>query len=248
VQIAVDKSGTALHFGERDCSVQRRHQKLVEESPSTALTPKVREEFLTRVAKAVGAAGFRNLGTLEFLVGADGKPYFIEINCRIQVEHPVTEMVTGVDLVALQIRLAAGELMPMTQAEVERRGHAIEFRLTAEDPAQEFRPQAGEITTFRSPSGPWVRFDSHLYAGYEVPPYYDSLLAKLIVWGNTREEAIARSRAALLEVEIGGVATTRDFFLGLLETPSFLKGTATTSMLDTIGTADILAAAPKARA
>jgi acetyl-CoA carboxylase biotin carboxylase subunit len=232
VQIAVDKSGTALHFGERDCSVQRRHQKLVEESPSTALTPKVREEFLARAAKAIAAAGYRNLGTLEFLVGPDGKPYFIEINCRIQVEHPVTEMVTGVDLVALQIRLAAGELMPMTP----------------EDPAQEFRPQAGEITTFRSPSGPWVRFDSHLYAGYEVPPYYDSLLAKLIVWGNTREEAIARSRAALLEVEIGGVATTRDFFLGLLETPSFLKGTATTSMLDTIGTADILAAAPKARA
>jgi acetyl-CoA carboxylase biotin carboxylase subunit len=248
VQIAVDKSGTALHFGERDCSVQRRHQKLVEESPSTALTPKVREEFLVRAAKAIGAAGYRNLGTLEFLVGPDGKPYFIEINCRIQVEHPVTEMVTGVDLVALQIRLAAGELMPMTQAQVERRGHAIEFRLTAEDPAQEFRPQAGEITAFRSPSGPWVRFDSHLYAGYEVPPYYDSLLAKLIVWGNTREEAIARSRAALLEVEIGGVETTRDFFLGLLETPSFLKGTATTSMLDTIGTADILAAAPKARA
>ncbi len=248
VQIAVDKAGTALHFGERDCSVQRRHQKLVEESPSTALTPKVREEFLARAAKAIGAAGYRNLGTLEFLVGADGKPYFIEINCRIQVEHPVTEMVTGVDLVALQIRLAAGELMPMTQAEVERRGHAIEFRLTAEDPVHEFRPQAGEITTFRSPSGPWVRFDSHLYAGYEVPPYYDSLLAKLIVWGNTREEAIARSRAALREVEIGGVETTRDFFLGLLETPSFLNGTATTSMLDTIGTAEILAAAPKARA
>ena len=248
VQIAVDSDGTALHFGERDCSLQRRHQKLVEESPSTALTPRVREEFLARAAKAVGAAGYRNVGTLEFLVGPDGKPYFIEINCRIQVEHPVTEMVTGVDLVALQIRLAAGELMPMTQTGVERRGHAIEFRLTAEDPAQEFRPQAGEITTFRSPSGPWVRFDSHLYAGYEVPPYYDSLLAKLIVWGNTREEAIARSRAALREVEIDGVATTRDFFIGLLETPSFLNGTATTGMLDAIGTADILAAAPKARA
>ena len=248
VQIAVDAFGTALHFGERDCSLQRRHQKLVEESPSPALTAKVREEFLTKAAKAIGAAGYENVGTLEFLVGPDGKPYFIEINCRIQVEHPVTEMVTGVDLVALQIRLAAGELMPMTQAEVERRGHAIEFRLTAEDPVHEFRPQAGEITTFRSPSGPWVRFDSHLYAGYEVPPYYDSLLAKLIVWGNTREEAIARSRAALREVEIGGVETTRDFFLGLLETPSFLNGTATTGMLDAIGTADILAAAPKARA
>jgi acetyl-CoA carboxylase biotin carboxylase subunit len=208
----------------------------------------VREDFLTRAAKAIGAAGYRNLGTLEFLVGADGKPYFIEINCRIQVEHPVTEMVTGVDLVALQIRLAAGEAMPFTQTQIERRGHAIEFRLTAEDPAHEFRPQAGEITTFRSPSGPWVRFDSHLYAGYEVPPYYDSLLAKLIVWGNTRDEAIARSRAALREVEIDGVATTRDFFLGLLETPSFLNGTATTGMLDAIGTADILAAAPKARA
>ena len=245
VQIAVDDAGTALHFGERDCSVQRRHQKLVEESPSPALTTKVREDFLARAAKAIGAAGYRNLGTLEFLVGPDGKPYFIEINCRIQVEHPVSEMVTGVDLVALQIALARGDAMPMTQAQVERRGHAIEFRLTAEDPANEFRPQAGEITLFRSPSGPWVRFDSHLYAGYEVPPYYDSLLAKLIVWGPTRDEAIARSRAALREVEIDGVATTRDFFLGLLETPAFLNGSATTSMLDASGTSAILAAAPK---
>ena len=248
VQIAVDDAGTALHFGERDCSVQRRHQKLVEESPSPALTTKVREDFLARAAKAIGAAGYRNLGTLEFLVGPDGKPYFIEINCRIQVEHPVSEMVTGVDLVALQIALARGDTMPMTQAQIERRGHAIEFRLTAEDPANEFRPEAGEITLFRSPSGPWVRFDSHLYAGYEVPPYYDSLLAKLIVWGPTRDEAIARSRAALREVEIDGVATTRDFFLGLLETPAFLNGSATTGMLDASGTAAILAAAPKVSA
>ena len=245
VQIAVDHAGTALHFGERDCSVQRRHQKLVEESPSTALSPKVREELLARAAKAIGAAGYRNVGTLEFLVGSDGKPYFIEINCRIQVEHPVTETVTGVDLVALQIALARGDDMPLAQADVERRGHAIEFRLTAEDPEHEFRPQAGEIGAFRSPSGPWVRFDSHLYAGYEVPPYYDSLLAKLIVWGATREEAIARSRAALREVEIEGVATTRDFFLGLLETPTFLEGRATTGWIDAAGTAAILAAAPR---
>ena len=245
VQIAVDNEGTALHFGERDCSLQRRHQKLVEESPSTALTPRVREEFLARAAKAIGAAGYRNVGTLEFLVGPDGKPYFIEINCRIQVEHPVTEVVTGVDLVALQIALANGERMPMTQREIQPRGHAIEFRITAEDPAKNFQPQAGEISAYRSPSGPWVRFDSHLYAGYEVPPYYDSLLGKLIVWGATREEAIARSRAALSELEIDGVATTRDFFLGLLESPSFLSGAVTTSMLDEIGTAAILAAAPR---
>ena len=245
VQIAVDSEGTALHFGERDCSLQRRHQKLVEESPSTALTPRVREEFLTRAAKAIGAAGYRNVGTLEFLVGPDGKPYFIEINCRIQVEHPVTEVVTGVDLVALQITLAGGARMPMTQREIQPRGHAIEFRITAEDPAKNFQPQAGEISAYRSPSGPWVRFDSHLYAGYEVPPYYDSLLGKLIVWGATREEAIARSRAALRELEIDGVATTRDFFLGLLESPSFLNGAVTTSMLDDVGTAAILAAAPR---
>ncbi len=245
VQIAVDNEGTALHFGERDCSLQRRHQKLVEESPSTALTPRVREEFLARAAKAIGAAGYRNVGTLEFLVGPDGKPYFIEINCRIQVEHPVTEVVTGVDLVALQIALANGERVPMTQREIQPRGHAIEFRITAEDPAKNFQPQAGEISAYRSPSGPWVRFDSHLYAGYEVPPYYDSLLGKLIVWGATREEAIARSRAALSELEIDGVATTRDFFLGLLESPSFLSGAVTTSMLDEIGTAAILAAAPR---
>ena len=245
VQIAVDSEGTALHFGERDCSLQRRHQKLVEESPSTALTPRVREEFLTRAAKAIGAAGYRNVGTLEFLVGPDGKPYFIEINCRIQVEHPVTEVVTGVDLVALQIALAGGVRMPIKQSDIQPRGHAIEFRITAEDPAKNFQPQAGEISAYRSPSGPWVRFDSHLYAGYEVPPYYDSLLGKLIVWGATREEAIARSRAALRELEIDGVATTRDFFLGLLESPSFLNGAVTTSMLDDVGTAAILAAAPR---
>jgi acetyl-CoA carboxylase biotin carboxylase subunit len=245
VQIAVDSEGTALHFGERDCSLQRRHQKLVEESPSTALTPRVREDFLARAAKAIGAAGYRNVGTLEFLVGPDGKPYFIEINCRIQVEHPVTEVVTGVDLVALQITLAGGARMPMTQREIQPRGHAIEFRITAEDPAKNFQPQAGEISAYRSPSGPWVRFDSHLYAGYEVPPYYDSLLGKLIVWGATREEAIARSRAALRDLEIDGVATTRDFFLGLLESPSFLNGAVTTSMLDDVGTAAILAAAPR---
>ena len=245
VQIAVDSEGTALHFGERDCSLQRRHQKLVEESPSTALTPRVREEFLTRAAKAIGAAGYRNVGTLEFLVGPDGKPYFIEINCRIQVEHPVTEVVTGVDLVALQIALAGGVRMPIKQSDIQPRGHAIEFRITAEDPAKNFQPQAGEISAYRSPSGPWVRFDSHLYAGCEVPPYYDSLLGKLIVWGATREEAIARSRAALRELEIDGVATTRDFFLGLLESPSFLNGAVTTSMLDDVGTAAILAAAPR---
>lgn len=245
VQIAVDSEGTALHFGERDCSLQRRHQKLVEESPSTALTPRVREDFLARAAKAIGAAGYRNVGTLEFLVGPDGKPYFIEINCRIQVEHPVTEVVTGVDLVALQITLANGARMPMRQTDIQPRGHAIEFRITAEDPANNFQPQAGEISAYRSPSGPWVRFDSHLYAGYEVPPYYDSLLGKLIVWGATREEAIARSRAALRELEIDGMATTRDFFLGLLESPSFLNGAVTTSMLDDVGTAAILAAAPR---
>ena len=246
VQIAVDRFGNALHFGERDCSLQRRHQKLVEESPSPALTPKVREEFLAKAAKAIGAAGYENVGTLEFLVGPDGKPYFIEINCRIQVEHPVTEMVTGIDLVALQIAIANGEKLPYAQDDIVRTGHAIEFRLTAEDPTQNFRPQAGEITNFRSPSGPWVRLDSHLYAGYEVPPYYDSLLAKLIVWGPTREAAIARSRAALREVEIDGVATTRDFFLGLLESDDFLKGRTTTAYLDSVGTEAILAAAPRA--
>ncbi len=245
VQIAVDHEGTALHFGERDCSLQRRHQKLVEESPSTVLTPRVREDFLARAAKAIGAAGYQNVGTLEFLVGPDGKPYFIEINCRIQVEHPVTEVVTGVDLVALQITLAGGARMPMTQREIQPRGHAIEFRITAEDPSKNFQPQAGEISAYRSPSGPWVRFDSHLYAGYEVPPYYDSLLGKLIVWGATRAEAIARSRAALRELEIDGVETTRDFFLGLLESPAFLNGAVTTSMLDDLGTAAILAAVPR---
>ena len=194
VQVAVDRYGHGVHLGERDCSVQRRHQKILEEAPTPALDAAARADLCERALRAVVAAGYENVGTLEFLVDGDGDFYFIEINCRIQVEHPVTEMLTGIDLVATQIRIAAGEPLAFTQADVVLRGHAIEFRINAEDPAADFRPQAGTVERFVVPGGPGVRMDSHLYAGYEVPPFYDSLLGKLIVWAPDRPTAIARSQ------------------------------------------------------
>ncbi|MFL5757726.1 MAG: acetyl/propionyl/methylcrotonyl-CoA carboxylase subunit alpha [Chloroflexota bacterium] len=243
VQIAVDRYGHGVHLGERDCSVQRRHQKILEESPSPALTAAARRELAERALRAVVAAGYENVGTLEFLVDADGRAYFIEINCRIQVEHPVTEAVTGIDLVATQLRIAAGEPLGFSQPDVTWRGHAIEFRINAEDPEEDFRPAAGTVERFQPPGGPGVRLDSHLYPGYEVPPYYDSLLGKLIVWGQTRDAAIARSRAALDELLVEGVTTNIDFHRALLGSEAFLEGRVTTSMLDRVGSAAFLAAA-----
>ena len=196
VQVVVDRYGHGVHLGERDCSVQRRHQKILEEAPTPALSEAARTDLCSRAIRAVVAAGYENVGTLEFLVDNAGNYYFIEINCRIQVEHPVTEAVTGIDLVATQIRVAAGEPIGFTQADIEFRGHAIEFRINAEDPERDFRPSAGVVERYLPPGGPGVRMDSHLYAGYEVPPFYDSLLGKLIVWGPTREAAIARSIVA----------------------------------------------------
>jgi acetyl-CoA carboxylase biotin carboxylase subunit len=190
----------------------------------------------------VVAAGYENVGTLEFLVDADGRAYFIEINCRIQVEHPVTEMLTGIDLVALQIRIASGEPLGLTQADIPQWGHAIEFRINAEDPEHDFRPGAGTIERFNSPGGPGVRFDSHAYAGYEVPPYYDSLLGKLVVWGLTRESAIARGRAALAELVIDGVVTNTSIHRAILSSEPFLEGRFTTNLLDRVGSAAFLAA------
>jgi len=181
VQVAVDRFGQAIHMGERDCSVQRRHQKIIEETPSPALSDAARQELCARAVRAVVEAGYENLGTLEFLVDAKGDAYFIEINCRIQVEHPITEMCTGIDMVAMQIAIAAGEPLGITQADVVSEGHAIEFRILAEDPGKDFRPQSGQILGYLAPGGPGVRMDTHIYAGYEVPPYYDSLLGKLSV-------------------------------------------------------------------
>jgi acetyl-CoA carboxylase biotin carboxylase subunit len=246
IQVAVDKHGNGIHMWDRDCSVQRRHQKILEESPSPAMTPAGRRELADRAIRAVVAAGYENIGTLEFLVDDDGNAYFIEINCRIQVEHPVTEMLTSIDMVALQIRLAAGEPLGLTQADIPQRGHAIEFRINAEDPAHDFRPGAGTIERFNAPGGPAVRFDSHAYAGYEVPPYYDSLLGKLIVWGPTREAAIARGRAALGELVIDGVVTNASIHRALLASEPFLDGRFTTNLLDRVGSAAFLAAEGRA--
>jgi acetyl-CoA carboxylase biotin carboxylase subunit len=245
VQVAVDRYGHGVHLGERDCSVQRRHQKILEEAPSPALSPAARADLCGRAIRAVVAAGYENVGTLEFLVDGSGAFYFIEINCRIQVEHPVTEMLTGIDLVATQIRIAAGEPLGFTQADVEPRGHAIEFRINAEDPAHEFRPGAGVVEAYQAPGGPGIRMDSHLYPGYEVPPYYDSLLGKLIAWGPDRSTAIERGRTALDELVVDGLTTNISIHKALLANEAFLEGRMTTNLLDRIGSAAFLAAAAR---
>jgi acetyl-CoA carboxylase, biotin carboxylase subunit len=246
VQVAVDRYGAGVHFGERDCSVQRRHQKILEEAPTLALSPEARAALADRAIRAVVAAGYENVGTLEFLVDAEGNAYFIEINCRIQVEHPVTEMLTGIDLVALQIRIAAGEPLGLRQDDITTRGHAIEFRINAEDPAHDFRPGAGIIEQYHAPGGPGIRMESHLYPGYEVPPYYDSLLGKLVVWGPDRPTAIARGRAALEELLVEGVTTNIEIHRALLDNEAFLEGRMTTNLLDRVGGAAFLAAAARA--
>jgi acetyl-CoA carboxylase biotin carboxylase subunit len=246
VQVAVDRYGRGVHLGERDCSVQRRHQKILEEGPTPALSPEARNELCTRAVRAVVSAGYENVGTLEFLVDRHGSFYFIEINCRIQVEHPVTEMLTGIDLVATQIRIAAGEPIGFSQSDVVTRGHAIEFRINAEDAEREFRPAAGVVERYLPPGGPGVRMDSHLFAGYEVPPFYDSLLGKLIVWAPTREAAIDRSRVALDELLVEGLVTNVPIHQALLASEAFLEGRMTTNLLDRVGSSAFLAAAARA--
>jgi acetyl-CoA carboxylase biotin carboxylase subunit len=248
VQVAVDSLGSGVHLFERDCSVQRRHQKIIEESPTPAMPERARAELCERAVRAVVAAGYQNVGTLEFLVDAKGDAYFIEINCRIQVEHPVTEMLTGVDLIALQLRIAAGEPLGLRQSDIVARGHAIEFRINAEDPEHEFRPGAGLVEAYHAPGGPGVRMDSHLYVGYEVPPFYDSLLGKLIVWGPDRPTAIARSRVALDELVIDGLTTNVAIHRAMLQNEAFLEGRMTTNLLDRVGSAAFMAAAARAAA
>jgi acetyl-CoA carboxylase, biotin carboxylase subunit len=245
VQVAVDRYGHGVHLGERDCSVQRRHQKIIEESPTPALSPAARADLAEKAVRAVVAAGYENLGTLEFLVDAQGDFYFIEINCRIQVEHPVTEAVTGLDLVTMQMRIAAGEPLGITQADIDFDGHAIEFRINAEDASNDFRPGAGTVERYHAPGGPGVRMDSHLFTGYDVPPYYDSLLGKLIVWGPDRATAIARGRVALEELVVDGITTNVDIHQALLASETFLEGRMTTNLLDRVGSAAFLAAAAR---
>ncbi|MEO7001091.1 MAG: acetyl-CoA carboxylase biotin carboxylase subunit [Ktedonobacterales bacterium] len=231
VQVLCDNYGNGVYLGERNCSIQRRHQKLVEESPSSNLPAALRQEMGERAIQASLAIGYRGVGTLEFLVDEDNHYYFMEMNTRLQVEHPVTEWVTGIDLVQEQLRVAAGEPLRIGQSDVKLRGHAIEFRITAEDPTHDFRPQTGEIEEYLTPGGPGVRVDSHLYRGYEVPPHYDSLLSKLIVWAPTRDEAIARGKRALKEYVIEGVPTTIPFHLALLENEYFQRGEVYTNFL-----------------
>ncbi|MBE0417352.1 MAG: acetyl-CoA carboxylase biotin carboxylase subunit [Coriobacteriia bacterium] len=233
-QILADTHGNAVHLFERDCSIQRRHQKLIEEAPSPALTPELRETMGEAALLAVRAVDYVNAGTVEFLLDADGSFHFMEMNTRVQVEHPVTEQITGVDIVKEQVRIAAGEPMKhANQNTVELRGHAIEFRINAEDPAHDFRPHPGVVTVYNPPGGLGVRVDSHLYSGYRVPPYYDSLLGKLIVWGETRDEAVGRARRALDEFIIVGIPTTVPFHQAVVETEAFSTGDVYTDFVDT---------------
>ncbi|HEU5343500.1 MAG TPA: acetyl-CoA carboxylase biotin carboxylase subunit [Ktedonobacterales bacterium] len=231
VQVFCDNYGNGVYLGERNCSTQRRHQKLVEESPSPLLPDELRREMGERSVRAAVAIGYRGAGTMEYLVDEDNHFYFMEMNTRLQVEHPVTELVTRLDLVREQLLVASGERLSVQQSDIRPQGHAIEFRITAEDPAYDFRPQTGVIEEYLPPSGPGVRVDSHLYRGYEVPPHYDSLLSKLIVWAPTREQAIARGKRALEEYVLEGLPTTIPFHLSLLENETFQRGAVYTNFL-----------------
>ncbi|MBE0476006.1 MAG: acetyl-CoA carboxylase biotin carboxylase subunit [Coriobacteriia bacterium] len=233
LQVLADTHGNAVHLFERDCSIQRRHQKLVEEAPSPALTPGLRSAMGEAALKAVRAVGYVNAGTVEFLLDTDGSFYFMEMNTRVQVEHPVTEQITGVDIIKEQIRIAAGESMKhSSQDQVVMRGHAIEFRINAEDPRHNFRPHPGRVDVFNPPGGFGVRVDSHAYSGYVIPPHYDSLLAKLIVWGETRGEAIDRGRRALDEFIVVGVPTTVAFHQRVVEDADFRAGEVYTDFVE----------------
>ena len=232
VQILADRFGAVVHLGERDCSIQRRHQKLLEEAPGPGLDPIIRARMGDAAVSAARSIGYEGAGTVEFLLDATGQFYFMEMNTRIQVEHPVTEVVTGIDLIAEQLRIAAGEPLRFRQEDIQLRGHAIECRINAEDPRHNFRPAPGTITGWLPPGGPGVRFDSHVYTGYEIPPFYDSLIGKLIVWGEDRPAALRRMRRALSECAVIGVPTTIEFHLALLDRPEFQRGEVHTKFVE----------------
>jgi acetyl-CoA carboxylase biotin carboxylase subunit len=234
VQVMGDQHGKVLHVGERECSIQRRHQKLIEESPSPAVDPELRARMMQAAVKGAAAASYYGAGTVEFLLSDTNEFYFLEMNTRIQVEHPVTEMVTGLDLIKQQVQVAAGEKLPLEQEDVVFEGHAIECRINAEDPAHDFRPSPGKITAFHVPGGPGVRVDTHAYTGYLIPSQYDSLLAKLIVYGPTREDAVARMLRALAEFVIEGVPTTIPFHREAIAHPDFKAGTFSTEFVQNL--------------
>ena len=234
VQILADSFGNVLQLGERDCSLQRRHQKLIEETPSPALTPAIRKKMGEAAIKAAKAVKYVSTGTIEFLMGSGGEFYFMEMNTRVQVEHCVTEMISGVDIIKEQIRIAAGEKLSITQKELQLRGHAIECRINAEDPYRNFAPSPGRVSFWNAPGGLGVRVDSHIYPGYMIPPHYDSLMGKLIVHGNTREEAIARCRRALSEFLIEGVKTTIPFEQYVMDTKEFIEGRYDTGFIERV--------------
>jgi len=231
VQILADAHGHVYAIGERDCSLQRRHQKIVEEAPAPNLNRKVRDNLLRAAVKGAKAVGYVNAGTLEFLVDAQGNFYFMEMNTRIQVEHPITERVSGIDLVAWQLQIASGAQLKLDQKAIEARGHAIECRITAENPAEDFRPVAGKIEMYVPPGGPGIRVDSHLFSGYIVPPDYDSMLAKIVVWGENRDQAIARMDRALSELVITGIPTSTAFLRMLVTDERFRRGELQTSFV-----------------
>ncbi len=232
IQILADNYGNVIYLGERDCSIQRRHQKLLEEAPSPVMTQELREQMGTAAVKAAQSINYTGAGTVEFLVDQSGNFYFMEMNTRIQVEHPVTEMITGLDLIAEQIRIAQGDKLSVTQDQVKLRGHSIECRINAEDPDHNFRPHPGRISGYLPPGGNGVRIDSHVYTDYEIPPYYDSLIGKLIVWGPDRPTAILKMKRALREFAITGVPTTIGFHQKILDTPEFLRGEIYTNFVE----------------
>ena len=232
IQLIGDKKGHILVFPERDCSIQRRHQKLIEESPSPFVDEKLRRRLYKYAYRLAKNIGYQSTGTIEFLVDSDGNPYFIEMNTRIQVEHPVTELVTGIDLVKQQILVARGDKLNFTQRDINIKGHAIECRINAEDPSKNFIPSPGRIEKLILPGGPGIRIDTHLYEGYTIPPYYDSLIIKLIAYGLTRAEAIERMQRALEEIKIEGIKTTIPLYKKIFEHPVFLSGRYTTKWLE----------------
>jgi len=232
IQVFADAHGRVVSLGERECSVQRRHQKVIEESPSSVVTPELRKKMGDAAVRLARAGGYVNAGTVEFLVDADLNYYFLEVNARLQVEHPVTEQVTGLDLVKLQIAIAAGHRLPFAWETITPRGHAMEVRLYAEDPDNNFFPSPGQIIARHAPTGPGIRLDEGVYEGWTVPMEYDPLLSKLIAWGNSREETIARLRRALDEYTITGIRTNVSLFRRILGEPEFLRGEIHTKWLD----------------